>query len=271
MAGSDLLTSRTGTGSRCTVGACSSSKPWANTRRDRKKKGRLHREAPDRVQGGLQGDWTPFNRIGPEEPLVVMRTVGAVRTEYARTIAGPQVTLPEVVGAQRGRPRVSEVSESAMTSDLLRKIFAWREPPNWSRQDWREEIKAEAIAAECEAERDFDSSLGVPLGAFIGQRILARALTRYRREWAYGRRCRHASLNRDLDGISHSAEWVADESESSRHFLHQMSDHDRRLIECLFWEGRTEVQAARELRCSQAAINQSKHRILAQLRRRMSG
>jgi RNA polymerase sigma factor (sigma-70 family) len=157
-----------------------------------------------------------------------------------------------------------------MTSDLLRRLYSWREPPNWSRQDWREEIRAEAIAAECEAERDFDPSLGVPVGAFIRQRILARALTRYRREWAYGRRCGPASENHELDGISHSDEWLGDVSESVRHFLHRMPDHHRRLIECLFWEDKTEVEVARALQCSQSAISVRKHRILEQLRTRMS-
>ena len=52
------------------------------------------------------------HRIGPEERLVVMRTVGEVRTDYALSNAGPEVTLSEVVGAQRQRHRIEELLEA---------------------------------------------------------------------------------------------------------------------------------------------------------------
>ena len=48
-----------------------------------------------------------------------------------------------------------------------------------------EELKAEGIAATWEAERDFDPARGVPLDAFVQQRVWTRTLNRYRREWAY--------------------------------------------------------------------------------------
>lgn len=48
-------------------------------------------------------------RIGPEERLVVIRSVGETRTDYALTNAGPEVPLAEVVGAQRQRHRIEEV------------------------------------------------------------------------------------------------------------------------------------------------------------------
>ena len=80
-----------------------------------------------------------------------------------------------------------------MTDRSLRQIYNWRVPPNWSRRDWHEEMKAEAIAAAWEAEHDFDPTRGVPLPAFVHQRVLARALTRHRREWAYARPYNHSS------------------------------------------------------------------------------
>ena len=48
-------------------------------------------------------------RVGPEERLVVMRTVGESRIDYALSNAGPEVPLAEVVGAQRQRHRIEEV------------------------------------------------------------------------------------------------------------------------------------------------------------------
>lgn len=51
-------------------------------------------------------------RIGPEERLVVLRTVGEMRIDYALTNAGPEVTLPEVVDVQRQRHRIEELFEA---------------------------------------------------------------------------------------------------------------------------------------------------------------
>src|SRR5262249_16989229 len=49
---------------------------------------------------------------GPEERLVVLRTVDEVRVDYALTNAGPEVGLPEVVGAQRQRHRIEELFQA---------------------------------------------------------------------------------------------------------------------------------------------------------------
>jgi SRSO17 transposase len=51
-------------------------------------------------------------RIGPEELLVVLRTVGETQIDYALSNGGPEVTLPEVVGAQRQRHRIEELFEA---------------------------------------------------------------------------------------------------------------------------------------------------------------
>jgi SRSO17 transposase len=51
-------------------------------------------------------------RIGPEERLVVLRTVGETRIDYALTNAGAEVTLSETVGVQRQRHRIEELFEA---------------------------------------------------------------------------------------------------------------------------------------------------------------
>jgi SRSO17 transposase len=51
-------------------------------------------------------------RVGAEERLVVLRTVGEVRADYALTNAGPEVSLAEVVGAQRQRHRIEELFQA---------------------------------------------------------------------------------------------------------------------------------------------------------------
>jgi SRSO17 transposase len=52
------------------------------------------------------------NRIGPEERLVVIRSVGESRTDYALTNASDQVPLAAAVRAQRQRHRIEEVFEA---------------------------------------------------------------------------------------------------------------------------------------------------------------
>ena len=53
-------------------------------------------------------------RIGPEERLVVMRTVGAKpQIHYSLSDAGPDVTLAEVVGVRFTRHRIEEALEAA--------------------------------------------------------------------------------------------------------------------------------------------------------------
>jgi RNA polymerase sigma factor (sigma-70 family) len=145
----------------------------------------------------------------------------------------------------------------------------WRVPPNWSPRDWSEEFKAERIAAACEAEHDFDPTRGVPLAAFVRQRVLARVLRRYRQEWSYARRC---CLQPESDGDNAaSADRLssADDSESLQRCLDRLQEPHRRLIHGLFWEGKTEDEVARLLALSQPAISRRKRRILDQLRRWM--
>jgi SRSO17 transposase len=48
-------------------------------------------------------------RVGPEERLVVIRTVGESRIDYALSNAGPETPLADVVRAQRQRHRIEEV------------------------------------------------------------------------------------------------------------------------------------------------------------------
>jgi SRSO17 transposase len=50
-------------------------------------------------------------RVGPEERLIVLRTVGEPKIDYAVTEAGPAVPLAELVRVQRQRHRIEEVFE----------------------------------------------------------------------------------------------------------------------------------------------------------------
>jgi RNA polymerase sigma-70 factor (ECF subfamily) len=142
----------------------------------------------------------------------------------------------------------------------------WRVPPNWSPRDWSKELSAEVIAAACEAEHDFDPTRGVPLAAFVRQRVLARALRRYRQEWSYARHC---CLHLEGDGGIDATDGrfsSSEDLEQLRRSLDRLPERHRRLIDSLYWDEKTQVEAARVLSLSQQAISRRKRLILEQLR-----
>jgi SRSO17 transposase len=51
-------------------------------------------------------------RVGPEERLLVLRSVGESKIDYAVTNAGAEVPLAELVGVQRQRHRIEELFEA---------------------------------------------------------------------------------------------------------------------------------------------------------------
>ncbi len=158
-----------------------------------------------------------------------------------------------------------------MTPTYLRRIYTWRVPPNWAPRDWREELEAEAIAAAWQAELEFDPTRGVPLEAFVHQRVVTHALRRYRREWTYARRSGiHLECGDCHDGTA-SATTSIELSESLQNWLQRLAEPQRKLIESLYWDETTEVQLADMLGLTQSGISRRKRRVLDQLRRWMEG
>lgn len=157
---------------------------------------------------------------------------------------------------------------SEMLHGPLRRVYAWRVPPHWSKRDWFEEMRALGVTAAWEAWRDYDPSRGVPLSAFIYLRVVAGALTRYRQEWGYALHCL-----RPADG--EKREHVSTTGDSSCHpmglellrcALAQLSDSGQRLVEQLFWQGDTETEVARRLGISHQAVSKRKRVLLRDLR-----
>jgi RNA polymerase sigma factor (sigma-70 family) len=185
----------------------------------------------------------------------------------------PSLMIGTIEAPLRGyspAPRVNKNRDTDMAHRFLRSIDRWPAPPNWSPRDWSEELQAEVVAAAWEAEQDFDPARGVPLSAFVQQRVLTRSLKRYRREWAYARRCRshvEGSARHDL-AIDERFSSI-DISESLRTVLRRLPAQQLRLIEGLFWEEKTEVEVASILCLTQSGISRRKRRALDQLRRWM--
>lgn len=160
----------------------------------------------------------------------------------------------------------------------LSRICSWRTPPNWSNREWFEEIKAHAIAASCRAMCEYDATRGVPLEAFVYQRVIARALTRHRQEWNYALRFvsnNDSEKDEDIDSSSRNRSDAVDLAQSEnqgaiydelKHAIASLSESNRWLITQLFWNEQTEVDIAHALGIGRRAVNKRKHTILQWLR-----
>lgn len=104
------------------------------------------------------------------------------------------VSSPKSILQQRNHTQLTVHGE--ITGDALkpvlqscqRRIRSWRVPPNWSPRDWFEEIEAVQAIAAWQASRAYDPSRGINYAAFVYQKVMACALTRYRQEWTYALR-----------------------------------------------------------------------------------
>jgi len=163
----------------------------------------------------------------------------------------------------------------------LNQIRRWRSPPNWSSQDWFEEIRQVAFIAASQAEFEYDRSTTAEPGAFIYQRVRAAALTRYRQEWRYAARCvpHLAAPSGDADDeapAQHRLEYaVPAANPNPKHGeLHEtlaaLTGKEQSLIEKLFWEDRTQSETAAALGVSQGTVNKWKRAVLDGLHRQLA-
>lgn len=151
----------------------------------------------------------------------------------------------------------------------LRRIAAWRTPPNWSRAEWTREVRAQACCAVYVAASHYDTARGVPFAAFAHHRILTSVLTRYRQEWAFASHCG------DPETGDAAAIQVVDAPTTlmRRELLDcigvSVRGPDRALLRALFWQGRSEATIARDRGISQQAISRRKGTLLRELRRQL--
>jgi RNA polymerase sigma factor (sigma-70 family) len=152
-------------------------------------------------------------------------------------------------------------------------------PPNWSRDDWLEELAAVATAAAWQALCDFDPHRGVPLAGFGYCRIISRCLARYRKEWRYALHLA-ASDSREEETTTFEHRGLAASSTANGNGTDRSNDDllgavgalpakQRRLIEELFWEDRTETEVANTMKINQSTINRRKRTILKSLRMKL--
>ena len=162
----------------------------------------------------------------------------------------------------------------------FKRVRSWRVPSNWSRGDWFEELTAVGTAAAWQAVCDFDPERGVPLAGFGYCRMMARCLARYRKEWRYALHLveneSHENETATFKNTSPAASFraKADQTQCSdgdlRGAVGALPPEQRRLIEQLFWEDRTETEVADALGTNQSTINRRKRAILNGLRSKLS-
>lgn len=150
-----------------------------------------------------------------------------------------------------------------------RRIGSWPIPPRWSAIDWHEEIAAEGIAAACKAIHKYDPGRGTALGTFVYIQVIAGALTRYRQEWSYARRC--SSVGQDSIPQVDDGTALDNGREELGSAMSRLDDDDRRLLERLYWDGSTEAAVAGMMGISQQAVSKKKLKVLSELRRGIGG
>jgi DNA-directed RNA polymerase specialized sigma24 family protein len=162
---------------------------------------------------------------------------------------------------------------SAARQRAFRRILSWRIPPNWSAPDWFDEVKAITAAACCRAELDYDGERGVPLSAFLYQRVLTCAWTRYRQEWSYALRfVQEKGTGCDEATPAHPGlpERCASD-DSLQCALLELPFADQWLVRQLFWNSLSQGKVAQKLKITQQAVSKRKRKIIRKLRQLLRG
>jgi DNA-directed RNA polymerase specialized sigma24 family protein len=148
------------------------------------------------------------------------------------------------------------------------RVLSWRIPPNGSAHDWFDEVKAMTAAACCKAELDYDFERGVPLSAFLYQRALTCARTRYRQEWAYALHFMQedGAKRYDVATPRTSLPEVCPPDDSLRCALLELPFTDQWLVRQLFWNSVSQDKVARSLKITQQAVSKRKRKIIRKLR-----
>jgi RNA polymerase sigma factor (sigma-70 family) len=197
---------------------------------------------------------------------------------------GDRAAIGKQLEAKENQDQLDILSESDETlgssvQSGLKRIRSWRVPPNWSRRDWLEELAAVAAAALWQALCDFEPDRGVPLAGFGYCRIISRCLARYRKEWRYALHL-VASDSREEESTTFEHPELTASSAVPINGTHRSSDDlggaigalpakQRRLIEQLFWEERTETEVANTMNINQSTVNRRKRTILKGLRMKL--
>ena len=162
--------------------------------------------------------------------------------------------------------------------DYLR---SWPAPPNWSDSGWRAEAMQSVLAAAYQAAGDFDPERGTAFVTFLRSRIISRSLTKYRKEWNYGRRLQ-PEICEDLEGdgeeraqpsrpapLTRAVSELEQDSRSAAlgEALACLPEAHRKVVRQVFWEELTQQEIAVQNGVSQRAISKKQQAALKLLRK----
>ncbi len=156
------------------------------------------------------------------------------------------------------------VENKNAVSRCMARVQRWKVPPNWSRCQWLEEASAQAELAAITSQTVCQSVTAPGIVNTFDSRIHNSVLHRYRQEWSFARHC----------GLPVAREPVEDDEPEDEvdamlpcipDALARLSEPDRRLLQMLYWEHRSEAQIAADMGVTQQAISKRKRRILSAL------
>lgn len=142
---------------------------------------------------------------------------------------------------------------------------------------FREDALAEGYVSFVRAVRDYEAGTGVPFAAFAKARVYGDLRTlfrqqrrRWERETAAAEDGETPFWERVSDPAAERALTQLEEQAALVSLMRCLSDAERRILRLLFWEERTQAEAARLLRVSQQAVAKARKKALAKLRAALS-
>ena len=162
------------------------------------------------------------------------------------------------------------VSDEVLTSKslALRRVARWQKPPHWDRCEWFDELEAEANLAMFAALCSYESSHGVPLTAFVYERVFHALCSLYRREWQHAL---HVYSGNCLIEKGSFSEPCSLETERLREAVQSLPERERAIIYQTFFGGNTEREIAEGLGVAASVVHRLKKRALQHLREILCG
>lgn len=156
------------------------------------------------------------------------------------------------------------VSEEALTSKslALRRVLRWQQLPQWDRCEWLDELEAEANLAMLTALSSYEPSRGVPLAAFVYERVFHALCSLYRREWQHAL---HVYSGNCLIEKGSPSQPCSVEAERLQEAIRSLPERECAVIYQTFFSGNTEREIAEELGVAAAVVHRLKKRALQHL------
>ncbi len=155
-------------------------------------------------------------------------------------------------------------------------------PQSISLKEWKDELLMTAWVAAIEAQRLFDERYGVPKELFVRQRIWNSLKELWRSERKYETHTTPLEEQPKFrDGEDEGSDWqelLTDPKEGEmidrllvRGAVARLPERERKVIECLFWEGETLGEVAKDLGVSVVMVHKLKEKALDRLREWLQG